>query len=57
MVEDESRMVGSCALPLPCTQGMQTFPMVWLEDSVEGRVERILRDYVVDLCAEFMGVW
>ena len=35
---------------------MQQFPMVWLEDSLEGRVERILRDYVVDLCAEFIDV-
>jgi len=57
VVEDESRMIGSCALPLPLHKGMQTFPMVWLEDSVEGRVERILRDYVVDLCAEFIAVF
>jgi tRNA 2-selenouridine synthase len=56
VLEDESRAVGSCALPLPLFQGMQQFPMVWLEDSLEGRVERILRDYVVDLCAEFIGV-
>jgi len=57
VLEDESRMVGSCALPLPLYQGMQRFPMVWLEDSVQGRVERILRDYVVDLCAEFVAVY
>jgi tRNA 2-selenouridine synthase len=56
VLEDESRMVGSCALPLPLFQGMQQFPMVWLEDRLEGRVERILRDYVVDLCAEFIDV-
>jgi tRNA 2-selenouridine synthase len=55
VLEDESRAVGSCALPLPLYQGMQQFPMVWLEDSLHGRVERILRDYVVDLCAEFIG--
>jgi len=57
VVEDESRMIGSCALPLPLHKGMQTFAMVWLEDTVEGRVERILRDYVVDLCAEFIAVF
>ena len=56
VVEDESRMVGSCALPLPLHQGMQRYPMVWLEDSLQGRVERILRDYVIDLCAEFIVV-
>ena len=56
VLEDESRTVGSCALPLPLFQGMQQYPMVWLEDSLQGRVERILRDYVVDLCAEFITV-
>lgn len=56
VLEDENRAIGSCALPLPLYQGMQQFAMVWLEDSLPGRVERILRDYVVDLCAEFVGV-
>ena len=56
VLEDESRVVGSCALPLPLYQGMQQYPMVWLEDSFEDRVERILRDYVVDLSAEFCAV-
>lgn len=53
VLEDESRVVGSCALPLALYQGMQQYPMVWLEDRFEQRVERILRDYVVDLSAEF----
>lgn len=57
VLEDESRMVGRCALPLALYQGMQRFPMVWLEDSQESRVERILRDYVVELCAEFVAVY
>ncbi|MDU9031635.1 tRNA 2-selenouridine(34) synthase MnmH [Pseudomonas corrugata] len=56
VVEDESRMVGSCALPLPLYQRMQQVPMVWLEDSVERRVERILRDYVINLSAEFIAI-
>ena len=53
VVEDECRTVGSCALPLALYQRMQDAPMVWLEDSLQSRVERILRDYVVDLSAEF----
>lgn len=56
VLEDESRAVGSCALPLPLYQRMQQVPMVWLEDSLEHRVERILQDYVIDLCAEFVAV-
>lgn len=54
VVEDEGRMIGRCALPLDLYQGMQGFPLVWLEDAFDDRVERILRDYVVDLCAEFV---
>jgi len=56
VLEDESRLIGSCSLPLELHQGMLQFPLVWLEDSFEGRVERILRDYVIDLCAEFIAV-
>ncbi|MGC5704040.1 tRNA 2-selenouridine(34) synthase MnmH [Pseudomonas sp. NFXW11] len=56
VLEDENRMIGSCALPLSLHQGMQGFPMVWLEDSLESRVQRILDDYVVNLSAEFVAV-
>ncbi|WP_298183835.1 tRNA 2-selenouridine(34) synthase MnmH [uncultured Pseudomonas sp.] len=56
VLEDESRLVGTCSLPLELYQGMQNYPLVWLEDSFAGRVERILGDYVTDLCAEFISV-
>ncbi|MCY1282436.1 tRNA 2-selenouridine synthase [compost metagenome] len=56
VLEDEGRMIGSCSLPLPLFNGMRTFPLVWLEDSFDNRVERILRDYVIGLCAEFVAV-
>lgn len=56
VLEDESRAIGRCALPLELYQGMQRFPLVWLEDSFEDRVERILHDYVSNLCAEFSAV-
>lgn len=55
VIEDEARLVGRCSIPLPLFQGMQTYPLVWLEDSLEGRIERILKDYVIDLCAEFVS--
>src|SRR5690606_2666558 len=35
VLEDESRAIGSCSLPLLLYQGMQTYPVVWLEDSLE----------------------
>ena len=53
VLEDEARLVGRCSIPLPLFQGMQHYPLVWLEDSFDGRVDRILKDYVIDLCAEF----
>lgn len=56
VLEDEARLIGRCSLPLPLYQGMQYYPLVWLEDSVENRVTRILQAYVVDLCAEFVAL-
>lgn len=56
VLEDESRLVGRCSLPLNLYQGMQHFPLVWLEDSLGGRVQRILHDYVTNLCAEFVAL-
>lgn len=56
VLEDEARLIGRCSLPLPLYQGMQHYPLVWLEDSVENRVTRILQAYVVDLCAEFVAL-
>jgi len=56
VLEDEGRIVGSCSLPLELYQGMQHYPLVWLEDSFDNRVERILGDYVTNLCAEFVAL-
>ncbi|MHA6493322.1 tRNA 2-selenouridine(34) synthase MnmH [Pseudomonas borbori] len=57
VLEDEGRIIGKCSLPLSLYNGMQSFPLVWLEDSLESRVERILKDYVVDLSAEFIALF
>jgi tRNA 2-selenouridine synthase len=56
VLEDESLLIGNCSLPVELHQGMQGYPVVWLEDSAENRVERILRDYVFDLHAQFVAV-
>ncbi|ANY89290.1 MULTISPECIES: tRNA 2-selenouridine(34) synthase MnmH [Pseudomonas] len=54
VLEDEGRIIGSCSVPLELYQGMQQYPLVWLEDSFENRVERLLRDYGINLHAEFV---
>lgn len=56
VLEDEGRIVGKCSLPVDLYQGMQGFPLVWLEDQLSSRVERILKDYVIDLSAEFIAL-
>lgn len=55
VLEDEGRAIGSRAVPLELYRKMQGAPLVWLEDSVASRVGRILKDYVIDLCAEFVA--
>ena len=52
-LEDESRMIGRCALPISLRDKMLASPVVWLEEPHEVRVERILHDYVKDLGAQF----
>ena len=56
VLEDESRLIGRCALPLTLHQVMQSYPLVWLEDTLENRKLRILNAYVVDLAAQFQQV-
>jgi len=56
VVEDESPCIGRCSVPHALHQIMQTAPVVWLHDTLDNRVSRILRDYVVNLCAEFVAL-
>ncbi len=53
VLEDESRLISTNALPPELLQAVQTAPLVWLDASLEERVARILREYVVELRAEF----
>lgn len=52
-LEDESRLIGKCALPLNLRDNMLASPVIWVEEQTETRVERILRDYVEDLGGQF----
>lgn len=57
VLEDEGRMVGSCSVPLPLYQAMLQAPLIWLEDSFENRVIRILQDYVIDMHGEYAALF
>lgn len=53
VVEDEAQFIGHCSVPASLYSRMATAPVIWLEDTLERRVQRILRDYVVNLCQGF----
>ncbi len=54
LLEDEGAMIGSCSLPLSLRNLMKKVPIVWIEDSLENRVERILVLYVQEQSNEFI---
>ena len=55
-LEDESRLIGRCALPVAMREAMLVSPVVWVEESKESRVECILHDYIEDLGAQFIAL-
>lgn len=57
VLEDESHFVGSCYVPDVLFDRMKQAPIVWLEDSFESRVERILSDYVVGQLADYAAAY
>lgn len=57
IVEDEGLFIGKCALPEPLYKQMGRAPVIWLEDSFENRVNRILQDYVVAQLADHLDMY
>jgi tRNA 2-selenouridine synthase len=53
ILEDESRLIGRCHLPLSLQERMKDAPRVIIEESVEHRVEVTLEDYVISPLAEY----
>jgi tRNA 2-selenouridine synthase len=48
LIEDESRLIGRCALPENLYAKIHASPKIRLEVPLEERVERIFKDYVLD---------
>lgn len=48
LVEDESRLIGRCALPLALRSAMQSAPLVVLESSLEQRCQHSYNNYILD---------
>ena len=53
VVEDEGRLIGRVSLPLPLQAAMKQAPLVLLEGGLEDRVERILKEYIIQQYAQF----
>ncbi|GAA5524235.1 tRNA 2-selenouridine synthase [Microbulbifer aestuariivivens] len=54
-VEDESRLIGRCALPPVLQEAMQAAPRVLVREPVEDRARRIVADYVHEALPRFAG--
>ncbi len=56
-IEDESRVVGRCALPLNLLAKMNQWPTIVLEDSFENRISAVVKDYVTDMLVEHQAAY
>ncbi len=52
-LEDESQLIGRCAIPLSLRTAMQAAPRVLIEESIDSRAAIILQEYVIDQHAAF----
>ena len=57
VMEDESRCVGSCALPQPLWEAFGKAPLLVLEDDLESRVARIRREYVEEAAETYAAAF
>lgn len=53
-LEDESRRVGACSVPLPLWRAMEQASLALVEMPLAFRVERVLEEYVVEMAAAFL---
>ena len=53
-IEDESHLIGRCAVPHDLRQKTQQSRMVWVTAPLEERVQRIQRDYIESLAQDYI---
>lgn len=53
-LEDESRLIGRCAIPLNIRPRMEEAPLVLVEEPLEARVQVALEDYVLDNASRYL---
>lgn len=55
-LEDESRFIGSVDIPKNIYSKMRSSPLVVIETPVKQRLQQLLKEYVIDMEQEFIGV-
>jgi tRNA 2-selenouridine synthase len=53
-IEDEAHLIGHCAVPLVLRQKTSGSAFIWVTAPLEERVNRIIRDYIESLHAEYV---
>ena len=56
-LEDEGRLIGKCCVPATLQQAMQHYPRVEIVASEDERIDRLLRDYVVDRVIDYQACY
>ncbi len=56
-IEDEGRLIGRCALPPSLLAGLNRWPAVILEETLDNRISNVLKDYVTDMLAEYLAAY
>ncbi len=54
-IEDESHLIGRCAVPLDLRQKTQQSQLVWVTAPLDERVQRIQRDYIESLAQDYIA--
>ena len=56
LLEDESKLIGRCGLPLTMWEKMQSSPLILLEEPIEERINIGLKQYVMDNLSQRISV-
>jgi tRNA 2-selenouridine synthase len=56
-IEDESHLIGRCALPPLLLSRIKQSPIVVLEDDLENRISSVQREYVTEMLAEHIAAY
>ncbi|WP_144392291.1 tRNA 2-selenouridine(34) synthase MnmH [Pleionea sediminis] len=53
LLEDESRLIGKCYIPIELQTAMRQAPVIVIEEVFEERIERIYQEYIIRMITDF----